>query len=58
MLPHAFLFLDCANPQPLGLESGIILDSQLSSSSELTILTGAQNARLNLEPLMGVRKRG
>ncbi|XP_028408770.1 uncharacterized protein LOC114531336 isoform X2 [Dendronephthya gigantea] len=48
----------CSNPQPLGMESGAILDSQLSSSGSSAKLNGPQNARLNLTYISGVRGGG
>ena len=40
---------DCIDPIPFGLENNLILDSQITSSSELDETARPRNARLNVE---------
>ena len=51
----SYLEYDCIDPIPLGLESNLILNSQLKSSSEKDETTRARNARLRLKPVDGER---
>lgn len=44
----SFSYLECTNPQPLGIEDGNISDSQLDSSSIPTLTSGPERARLNM----------
>ncbi len=49
VLTIAFLCIvsECKIPKALGMESGIIADSQITASSELDTSSRAKNARLN-----------
>lgn len=41
-------YLECSDPQPLGVENGDILDSQLDVSGINTMMLGPHAIRLNM----------
>jgi hypothetical protein len=43
-----FFYLECTDPQPLGIENGHILDSQLYASALTETNDGPQIGRLNM----------
>jgi hypothetical protein len=54
-LQCSYLEYECIDPIPLGLENHLIVNSQLTSSSEKGETTRARNARLRLKPVDGER---